>query len=137
MRLALNFPMTEKQEMTVDVDAPPFTATSSGTALDGGSRPEALKASFKGVVLLCADCEERSSGSKKLRVKDVRKTMKDAVRPAKGHLRVAATGCLGPCPKKAMTVAIVAGGAVSLRALRRSDEVEAVAAEALELIGQG
>lgn len=104
---------------------------------DAQGLPEALKASFKGVVLLCADCEERSSGPKKLRVKDVRKSMKDAVRPAKGHLRVAVTGCLGPCPKKAMTVAVVAAGVVSVRAVRRSGEVAAVGAEAVELLGKG
>jgi hypothetical protein len=129
--------MTEKHEITAEADMLPFAAMPTIAALPDGSSPEALKASFKGVVLLCADCEERSSGPKKLRVKDVRKAMKNAVRPAKGHLRVASTGCLGPCPKKAMTVAIVAGGAVSLRALRRAGEVDAVGAEALALLGEG
>ncbi|MDB5820534.1 MAG: hypothetical protein JWQ11_4174 [Rhizobacter sp.] len=100
------------------------------------AQAEPLKASFKGVVLLCGDCEERSSGPKKLRVKDLRKSMKDAVRPAKGHLRVAITGCLGPCPRKAMTVAVVAGGVVSLRAVRRSSEVAAIGVEAVGLLGE-
>jgi hypothetical protein len=112
----------------------PSAAMVEGPA-NASDLPEALKSSFKGVVLLCGDCEQRSSGPKKLRVKDLRKSMKDAVRPAKGHLRVAVTGCLGPCPKKAMTVAVVAGGVVSLRAVRRSSQALAVGAEALQLLG--
>ncbi|MDB5999478.1 MAG: hypothetical protein JWP52_1177 [Rhizobacter sp.] len=90
-----------------------------------------LKPSFRGVVLVCGDCEDRSSGPKKLKSKNVRKRLKEALRPAKGQLRVAVTGCLGPCPKKAMTVAAVVGGSVCLKALDHIDQAAAMGAEAV------
>jgi hypothetical protein len=100
------------------------------------SGAQALKPSFAGVVLVCGDCEERGNGPVRLTSKEVRKCLKDAVHPAKGQLRVAITGCLGPCPKKAMTVAIVAGGEVRLHALDRGRQVDAVGALAVQMVSQ-
>jgi hypothetical protein len=103
--------------------------------LDAGG--QVLKPSFSGAVLVCGDCEERSSGPEKLRSKDVRKCMKEAVRPAKGRVRVAVTGCLGPCPKRAMTVAVVAGAEVHMFAVDRGRQLDPVAALAVEAVSRG
>lgn len=96
--------------------------------------PERLKSSLKGVLLVCHDCEDRSSGPAKLRSKAVRKRLREALRLAKGRLRVAATGCLGPCPKKAMTVLLSASGEVSVYALQRRGQADAVSARALQAL---
>lgn len=96
--------------------------------------PERLKSSLKGVLLVCHDCEDRGSGPARLRSKDVRKRLREALRPAKGRLRVVATGCLGPCPKKAMTVLLSAGGEVSVYGLQRRGQADAVSACALQAL---
>lgn len=62
---------------------------------------------FRGAVLVCGDCEARSSGPKKLRARDVRKQLKGELGAARFRLRVVQSSCLGLCPKKAMAVVAV------------------------------
>ena len=59
---------------------------------------------FAGAVLVCGDCERRGSGPKKLRAKEVRKTLKRKLGNARFRLRIVQSSCLGLCPKKAMTL---------------------------------
>ena len=100
----------------------------------GSSQGQPLIPSFSGVVLVCSDCEDRGNGPRKLCSKDVRKQLKDGLRPVKGQLRVAVTTCLGPCPKRAMTVAVVAGGKVTMRAIDHLRQVDALGAEAVAIV---
>ena len=76
---------------------------------------------FSGVVLVCGDCEERSSGPKKLRAREVRKELKHALGDARFKLRVVESACLGLCPKKAMALVAVGAEAHPLAAEVRND----------------
>jgi len=88
-----------------------------------------MRASFHTVVLVCRECERRSSGPGGFKSKAVRKTLKQAARGARGEVRVVASSCLGPCPKKAMTVATVSSNApVAMFALREAAEADSVSA---------
>jgi hypothetical protein len=98
------------------------------------SGAQVLKTGLAGVVLVCGDCEDRGNGPSRLTSKDVRKCLKDSLHPAKGKIRVAVTGCLGPCPKKAMTVAIIAAGEVRMHALDRGKQVDAIGALAVRMV---
>jgi hypothetical protein len=71
---------------------------------------------FGGVVLVCGDCEERSSGPKRLRAREVRKDLKGALGSARFKLRVLQSSCLGLCPKKAMALAALGTGAQPMAA---------------------
>ena len=71
---------------------------------------------FRGAVLVCGDCEERSSGPRKLRARDVRKDLKGALGDARFKLRVLHSSCLGLCPKKAMAVAALGTGVQAVAA---------------------
>ena len=113
----------------------PIDSMTDLALLESGAQP--LKPSFAGVVLVCGDCQERGSGPTHLTSREVRKCLKDVLHPAKGRLRVAITGCLGPCPKKAMTIAIVAGGEVRMHALDRGRQVAAVGALAVRMVNGG
>lgn len=93
---------------------------------------------FRGAVLVCGDCEERSSGPKKLRARDVRKQLKHDLGAARFKLRVVQTSCLGLCPKKAMALVALAGGAPALAAEAKStDDVAAFAAATVAICKDG
>ena len=84
---------------------------------------------FRGAVLVCGDCEDRSSGPRKLRARDVRKLLKQDLGAARFRLRVVESSCLGLCPKKAIAVAAVAvGGPGLLAEIHREEDVATVAA---------
>ncbi len=70
--------------------------------------PKLARVKFRGAVLVCGDCEKRSSGPKKLRAKDLRKDLKRQLGPARHQLRIVQTSCLGLCPKKAIALAALA-----------------------------
>ncbi len=67
-------------------------------------RTQFVALKFAGAVLVCGDCEERSSGPKKLRAREVRKLLKHELGDARFKLRVLQSTCLGLCPKKAMAL---------------------------------
>lgn len=90
--------------------------------------PTALEPSFHGVLLVCRECEKRGSGPKDLRSKDVRKVARQCVKAERGRVRVVTSSCLGPCPKKAMTVAFVASDPAASRMAAVADEAQAEAA---------
>jgi hypothetical protein len=70
------------------------------------------KTRLAGIAVICAKCAKRQG----LRPRDLRRLLKDAAgragehlpRDARGRrrkLRLVASGCLGPCPKRAVAVA--------------------------------
>lgn len=93
---------------------------------------------FRGAVLVCGDCEDRSSGPRKLRARDVRKLLKQNLGAARFKLRVVESSCLGLCPKKAMALVALAGGARALAAeVRSTDDVAAFAAATVAICKDG
>ncbi len=88
-----------------------------------------VKPRFAGVVLVCRECEKRSSGPSKLKAKDLQKEFKRSLAPLPVRLRIVQTGCLGMCPKKRIAVVAMAPGKPLCAAeLRRADEAQAVVA---------
>ncbi|MGJ7497078.1 hypothetical protein ACSFA8_18600 [Variovorax sp. RT4R15] len=83
---------------------------------------------FSGAVLVCGDCEERSSGPKKLRAREVRKELKHSLGDARFKLRVVESSCLGLCPKKAMALMAIGAKVQPLAAeVRNEADVSAFA----------
>ena len=68
-------------------------------------------AKFKRMVALCADCEHRSNGPRRLRSKQVAKELRKLAFESPVPCRVARTPCLGLCPGKALA-AIALGDAL-------------------------
>lgn len=73
--------------------------------------PEFETVAWQSVVLVCKDCKKRGSGPKGLGRKAVVAELKRALRTASPRPRIVATGCLGVCPKRALAIAWVGGGA--------------------------
>lgn len=74
-----------------------------------GASPARVK--FAAVMLVCAQCEERKSGSTKLRSKDARKALKGALGGARHRVRIMEVSCMGLCPKKSIAIAAIGPGA--------------------------
>ena len=92
-------------------------------------QPPFAKTRYTGAVMICEQCEKRSSGPSKLKAKKLRGPFKDALGDARLRLRIVQTSCLGLCPKKAIAVAAVTPQAGSvLAAVRRKRDVPALAA---------
>ena len=84
--------------------------SASGDAASGasdrtvsGPRIRAAKSKIDAVVLVCAKCQKRQ-GMPKRTVRDLLKRGLKRGHP-KRKLRIVETGCLGPCPKRALAVA--------------------------------
>lgn len=90
-----------------------------------------LAPGWRGLVLLCRECEDRRDGPDAVRAKEVRRLLK-ALPPTgaeTGKLKVVQSGCLGLCPKKAIAVVVACGGApLTVAAVRH-------AADAVPLVG--
>ncbi|WP_077001843.1 hypothetical protein [Variovorax sp. KK3] len=63
---------------------------------------------YKRIVMVCADCEDRSNGPRHLDSKSAIKELRHLSADSPVRTRVTRTKCLGLCPKKA--VAVVALG---------------------------
>ena len=88
-----------------------------------------VEAGFGGVVLVCGDCEKRSSRPSKIKAKHVRKQLKRGLGRQPVRLRIVQSTCLGLCPKKAITLAAVAPVHKLLAAeVRSGEEASAFAA---------
>ena len=72
--------------------------------------PKTAKAGFSDLVLVCRKCAKRQGVDRKRIGRAVKRALKQAVRdtgsakPA-GKVRLLETGCLGPCPKRMLTLA--------------------------------
>lgn len=61
------------------------------------------------VVLVCKDCQKRGSGPRHLKTKTALSVLRHSLRSLRPRPRVVASSCLGLCPKRALTVAVVGG----------------------------
>lgn len=87
-----------------------------------------VKPRFGGLLMVCGDCQRRSSGPTRHTAKELRGELKKAVGHAPVRWRVIECGCLGLCPRKATAVAAAAAVTpVLLAAVRKRRDVEAVA----------
>lgn len=92
-------------------------------------QPPFAKTRYTGAVMICGQCQKRSSGPSKLKAKALRGPFKEALGDARLRVRIVQTSCLGLCPKKAIAVAAVdVGGPALLAEIRREDDVATVAA---------
>ncbi|WP_236960169.1 (2Fe-2S) ferredoxin domain-containing protein [Methylobacterium durans] len=66
-------------------------------------RPRTAKTKLSEIVLVCAKCAKRQSVGKRA----VRRLLKSGLKGThpKRKVRIVETGCLGPCPKRALAVA--------------------------------
>ncbi len=74
------------------------------------AQPEALAVGWDTVVLVCRQCRKRSSGPEDLKTRDVAAALRRAMKDAAPRPRVVLSSCLGPCPKRAMSVAVACSG---------------------------
>ena len=87
-----------------------------------------VKARFGGLLMVCGDCQQRSSGPTRHKAKELRGELKKAVGHTPVRWRVVECSCLGLCPRKATAVAAAASGApMLLAAVRKRRDVDAVA----------
>jgi len=77
---------------------------------------------FDSVVLVCGDCEKRSSGPARLNAKDVRKEFKHRLADTPHKFRIVQSSCIGLCPKKALVVVAIPAGKPLLTAELKSDD---------------
>lgn len=83
-----------------------------------------VRVKFDSAVLVCGDCEKRSSGPTRLSARDVRKDLKHQLAGPLRRFRIVQTSCLGICPKKAIAVvALPAGMALTAGALKSGSDV--------------
>jgi len=98
----------------------------------GKEAPPFAKTRYTGAIMVCKQCQKRSSGPKKLNAKDLQQPLKRALGDARLRFRTVQTSCLGLCPKKAIAVAAVtADGTSLLAAIRDEDDLKPVAARLL------
>lgn len=107
-------------------DAP--AAASPEPARDALEAPF-VKARFEGLVLVCDQCEKRSSGPSKLTAKEARKSLKGALGAQRTRMRIVASSCLGLCPKKSIAIAAASRDTPAVLAeVRNERDLKAVAA---------
>jgi hypothetical protein len=86
-----------------------------GTAKVGTAKARTAKAGFSDLVLVCRKCARRQGVERKQIGRAVKRALKQAAhgdgsakRAGKvrlGKVRLVETGCLGPCPKRMLTLA--------------------------------
>lgn len=104
-------------------------ASVASEPLRDGLEAPFVKAKFDGLVLVCGQCEKRSSGPSKLTAKDARKSLKGALGAQGTRMRIVQSSCLGLCPKKSIAVAAAGQGTPSMLAeVRNERDLKAVAA---------
>lgn len=109
-----------------------MSRSSSDAKPADASAPIPFKPRFDGLLMVCSDCQKRSSGPAELKAKDVQKELKRGLARAPIRVRTARCSCLGLCPKKAIAVGIAASGEPVLCAeVHSGDEVVALAATVL------
>lgn len=87
-----------------------------------------VKPGFGGLLMVCGDCQRRSSGPTRHTAKELRSELRKAVGHTPVRWRVVECGCLGLCPRKATAVAAAGTDApVLLAAVRKRRDAEAVA----------
>ena len=88
---------------------------------------DSQRPSWETLLVVCRECQKRSSGPKSLKAKEVIREARQAIRAVKPRPRVVSTSCLGVCPKRAIAVATV-GGANGPRIVEVADAKEMASA---------
>ncbi|CAO4181639.1 hypothetical protein [Methylorubrum populi] len=77
-----------------------------GRGQDPGGASRTAKAGFSDLVLVCRKCAKRQGVDRKRLGRALKRALEAAPRPTgNGKVRVLETGCLGPCPKRMLTLA--------------------------------
>ena len=63
------------------------------------------KAGFSDLVLVCRKCAKRQGVDRKQLGRAVKRAFRQSAKKGAGKVRVLETGCLGPCPKRMLTLA--------------------------------
>ena len=89
--------------------------------------------SWPSLVAVCRACRKRSKGPKTLKAKAVAAEVHRALRQSRPRPRVVLTGCLGLCPKAAISVARVGGtGPARIVGIERLERVAEVVPSLLD-----
>ncbi len=112
--------------------------TARGGATGAGMvKVRTAKAGFSDLVLVCRKCAKRQGVDRKRIGRAVKRALKQAARdtgsakPA-GKVRLLETGCLGPCPKRMLTLA-TPDSLARRRVILVDPALDTLAAEALVL----
>ena len=77
--------------------------SAAGPRQEPGGKPRTAKAGSGGLVLVCAKCAKRQGYRKGEASRRLKRALRD--RPGGGKARIVETRCLGPCPKRLLTLA--------------------------------
>ncbi len=104
-----------------------------GRRQEPGGAPRMAKAKFCDLVLVCGKCAKRQGVERKRIGRALKRAFKAAA-PEKGagKVRVLETGCLGPCPKRMLTLA-TPHSLARRRVLLIDPDLDALGPEALGL----
>ncbi|WP_238258770.1 hypothetical protein, partial [Methylorubrum podarium] len=92
----------------------PDGTAQAGTAQIGTTKVRTAKASFSDLVLVCRKCAKRQGVDRKQIGRAVKRALRQGGRgeafakesgKGAGKVRLLETGCLGPCPKRMLTLA--------------------------------
>lgn len=115
-------------DLTLQGTAQGTDATAATPTTPDKEKPPFAKTRYTGAIMICKQCQKRSSGPSKLKVKDLQQPLKRALGDARLRFRTVQTSCLGLCPKKAIALAAVAADGTSLlAAIREEDDLTPVA----------
>jgi predicted metal-binding protein len=85
---------------------------------------ETFRPSWQAAILVCKDCQKRSSGPTSVKAKAVASMLKETVRGRKPRPRIVMSGCLGICPKRAIVIAAVSEDGAKVASIRRPADAE-------------
>ncbi|BAU93054.1 hypothetical protein MPPM_4449 [Methylorubrum populi] len=108
-----------------------------GTTGAGMAEARTAKAGFSDLVLVCRKCAKRQGVDRKRIGRAVKRALKQGARDTgstkrAGKVRLLETGCLGPCPKRMLTLA-TPDSLARRRVILVDPALETLAAEALVL----
>ena len=67
-------------------------------------RARPLTPRWNALIVVCKDCAKRDQGPKHLSTKDAVRALRDGLQQARSGARVVKAGCVGICPRRAITV---------------------------------
>lgn len=105
-----------------------------GRRQEPGGAARTAKAGFSDVVLVCRKCAKRQEVDRKRLGRALKRAYRETARErGAGKVRVVETGCLGPCPKRMLTLA-TAQSLARRRVLLIDPSLDALGPETLGLV---
>lgn len=96
-------------------------------------RVELRPVRWEAAVLVCKECRRRKNGPRDLKTKVTIHELKAAgVTHVGPRTRIVQTKCLGVCPKNAMTIALLGGGAPTMGLVGSRDDARRIASQLKE-----